>query len=108
MKNLYPLFASLALFAAGCAKTEDTDETDTTDTSVSACATFCADYATTCAATVAFDDCETACAGWAEGTEGDTSGNTLACRAYHLGAASTDAATHCPHAAADGGGVCID
>ena len=35
---------------------------------------------------------------------GDSSGNTLACRLYHLTVAATDAgsaATHCPHTVAD-------
>lgn len=68
--------------------------------------TFCADNVATCAGT--YTDaaaCETICAGFADG---DTSGNTLACRVYHLGAAASDAATHCPHTAEDGGGVCVD
>lgn len=76
------------------------------------CADFCADFFATCAD---FPDptwadaaaCETDCATWTQGTPGDTSGDTLECRAYHVGAAATDAATHCPHAASDGGGVCI-
>ena len=52
--------------------------------------------------------CVVDCAGWALGTEGDTTGDTLACRGYHLEAAitSTDFATHCPHAGPTGGGVC--
>jgi hypothetical protein len=44
----------------------------------------------------------------AVGTEGDDAGNTFACCGYHLQAALGDAAIHCPHAAADSGGVCID
>ena len=44
------------------------------------------------------------------GASGDSSGDTLACRVFHLGlaTASADAATtHCPHASASGGGVCV-
>ncbi len=46
----------------------------------------------------------------APGTSGDTSGNTAACREYHLSVAATDATAatiHCPHASPDGGGVCV-
>jgi hypothetical protein len=51
--------------------------------------------------------CETECAGWAPGTQGDAAGNSLACREYHLGAArDTDADLHCPHAG--GQAVCVD
>jgi len=84
-----------------------TDSTDAGTDVANDCATFCSDYATTCP-DVAFDSCATDCAGWAAGTPGDTSGNTFECRVYHLGAAAGDPATHCPHAAADGGGVCVD
>ena len=54
------------------------------------------------------DDCATDCAGWPEGEAGDTAANTTHCRLYHAGAAAMDAALHCPHASADGGGVCVD
>lgn len=40
------------------------------------------------------------------GTAADTSGNTVGCRTYHAGVASTDAALHCPHAGPAGGNVC--
>jgi hypothetical protein len=43
-----------------------------------------------------------------DGTPGATGGNSIQCRMYHLGAALLDAATHCPHGAPDGGGVCVD
>ncbi len=38
----------------------------------------------------------------------DAGGNTLQCRYYHASVAFSDPAAHCPHAAPDGGGVCID
>ena len=50
----------------------------------------------------------TDCAGWPEGADGDTANNTTHCRLYHAGVAADDPATHCPHASADGGGVCVD
>ncbi len=53
--------------------------------------------------------CEGTCSAWMAGTAGATSGNTLACRGYHLGVAATGtaaAATHCPHAGPGGGGAC--
>jgi hypothetical protein len=40
------------------------------------------------------------------GTDGDTSGNSVACRAYHASVAADDAATHCPHAGPSGANVC--
>jgi len=57
---------------------------------------------------VAWDSCEADFAAFAEGVADDTSGDTQACRNYHLGVASQqDPDVHCPHASADGGGVCI-
>ncbi|MBX7078726.1 MAG: hypothetical protein K1X88_06015 [Nannocystaceae bacterium] len=53
------------------------------------------------------DECMGVCATWELGTEGDTSGNTLACRGYHLMMALGDPETHCPHADADGSDVCV-
>ena len=56
--------------------------------------------------------CHAACAGIpTTGTAGDTDGDTVQCRIYHLGVAGDpDAgggAIHCPHGAVDGGGVCV-
>ncbi|MFN3200872.1 MAG: DUF4215 domain-containing protein [Bradymonadia bacterium] len=53
------------------------------------------------------DTCLSTCALFPDdGDVGDTDGNTLQCRIYHGGAAEEDSALHCPHAAAEGGGVC--
>lgn len=44
--------------------------------------------------------CLSACAGFAAGTTGDQSGDTFACRRYHLTAAAGGGnakTTHCPH-----------
>lgn len=73
-------------------------------------ADFCAEYAATCSMNA------TVCQGWAAnltaGTVGDISGNTLACRAYHVLAAKSNAPpgaeAHCGHASQLGGGVCVD
>jgi len=55
--------------------------------------------------------CTTACGAFAlTGKPGDTMGNTVQCRIYHLGAASADAAsatTHCPHANATATSQCV-
>jgi hypothetical protein len=77
------------------------------------CADFCADDAVVCSGTYATPDlCMTACATWSDMGSATSptaaSGNTLACRMYHLTAAAAagGAATHCPHTGATGGGVC--
>lgn len=114
-------FASIALFAAlmtACGSDEDkttgdsggtTDTTDTTAACFTTCADFCTAAIATCEGTYADETtCLDACAAWPCGTEGDQGGNSLACRDTHLGLAETDPTTHCPHAAADGGGVCVD
>jgi len=49
--------------------------------------------------------CTTA-AGWPAGVTGAQSGDTIACRLYHAGAAAADPVTHCPHAGPTGGAVC--
>lgn len=59
-------------------------------------------------------ECLTACDAMpTTGNTGDTSGDTVQCRFYHIGVASQNDTTHCPHAwpfAAAGGctGVCFD
>jgi hypothetical protein len=89
---------------------DDAVDDDDSATEPSACTAFCATAATTCTAsneqwatTVA---CEADCAGWPLGTPSDVAGDSLACRAYHLGVAAADPAVHCPHAGPTGGGVC--
>lgn len=41
-----------------------------------------------------------------EKTDGTETGNTVACRQYHAGAAKMSAAIHCPHAGPSGGNAC--
>ncbi len=52
--------------------------------------------------------CLTACNGYARGKVGDTTGNTLDCRIYHLNAAMAAADTHCPHTSATPTAFCVD
>jgi hypothetical protein len=52
------------------------------------------------------DACLGSCRGFPAGTAGAMSGNSLACRTYHAGAAATDATLHCPHAGPTGAGTC--
>jgi len=57
------------------------------------------------------DDCKTQCGGYTDDvdfTTNETSGDTLACRMYHLSVAAqggTEAMTHCPHVA---GSMCTN
>lgn len=53
-------------------------------------------------------DCLSACNGYARGTKGDTTGNTLECRIYHLSAAQADAETHCQHTGAQPTAFCVN
>ena len=93
----------LLFLAVGC-NGDDTDETDsgTCDAGPKDCAAFCATAVSTCTgANEVWADaaaCETECAGFpTTGCADDTSGDTLQCREYHLGAAGTDPDTHCAH-----------
>jgi hypothetical protein len=56
------------------------------------------------------DECMTTCGAFP--TNGDyyaTMGDNVQCRTYHASfPAASDSVTHCPHAAPDGGGVCVD
>jgi hypothetical protein len=80
------------------------------------CAQFCDDEASICTDDLQqYTDqanCLAECSGWSRGLEGDTTGNTLDCRIYHLAAAAgsaPDAAvTHCPHTGAHPQLFCLD
>ena len=72
------------------------------DTAPSLCDKYCQLAADNCKGANALyaDDaaCQTACATIpATGTDGDTSGNTLQCRIYHLTEAQANPVLHCPH-----------
>src|SRR5690606_610121 len=82
------------------------------------CGSWCETYCTAALEVCTGDDaiygdmaeCMTACAPLDdEGDPGATLGDTVQCRIYHLTAAlaSGDTTMHCPHAARDGGGVCV-
>jgi hypothetical protein len=66
----------------------------------------------TCPGTyISKDACLSESARYFDGSPADTAGNSLGCRLYHVNLARTSAssaATHCPHAAADGGDICTD
>ena len=74
----------------------------------------CADYCTAIMANCSADraqyadttQCMNSCAGFTAGVSGTTSGNSVACRTYHAGAAQSDPVTHCVHAGPGGAGVC--
>lgn len=77
----------------------------------------CTDYCTTILANCSGNNaqyggadpmvsCMASCQAFPTGTAADMSGNTRGCRVYHAGAAAADAALHCPHAGAGGGGAC--
>ena len=71
---------------------------------------FCESYETVCVIpghSAPFSDCPAAYGSMDPGTAGDISGDTAACREYHLGVALTSPDVHCPHASPDGGGVCV-
>jgi hypothetical protein len=80
----------------------------TAGASSAACTTFCSDEMATCtfgpAASAPYASegaCHSACAGFTPGTTGAMSGDTFACRRYHLDAAAANngalKTTHCPH-----------
>lgn len=55
------------------------------------------------------EECMTTCEGFpTNGAWDATDGDSVQCRTYHASfPAAMDAATHCPHADVDGGGVCV-
>jgi hypothetical protein len=71
------------------------------------CAAYCAVIAANCAGSneqyAELPSCMGVCATFPPGQDGDTAGNSLACRAYHATAAKMDPATHCGHAGPTGG-----
>jgi len=81
------------------------------------CGTWCQNYCYTathdgCSGQNVFkdnNDCMAFCAEIPQGTFNDVAGNTVECRTYHWGVASTSTAngiTHCPHGTPSGGTVC--
>lgn len=77
------------------------------------CEKFCTDEFDICTGDLqqydTLEDCAADCNQFARGTVGDTSGDTLDCRIYHLNAAATiSTATHCPHTGATPTAACVD
>lgn len=73
------------------------------------CDSYCAAIMTNCEGLAQYaseDDCKAFCEHLPEGTAGDTSGNSLACRAHHASLAEAEPETHCVHAGPSGAGVC--
>jgi len=75
------------------------------------CATYCSSFEQNCTDDLYTyadnDDCLEQCGTWYAGTAKDTAGHTVGCHTYHSGAAMADPETHCPHAGAGGGGICV-
>jgi hypothetical protein len=73
------------------------------------CADYCADIEANCTgANAQFGapgGCPEYCATWEAGSDPNM-GNTLACHAYHAGAAADMPEVHCAHAGPSGGAVC--
>lgn len=90
--------------------TGDPPGTTTTGGDNPGCAMYCAAMMSSCIGVDAqypgLDSCLGACAGLPPGAPGETSGNSLACRAYHAGMASISPEVHCVHAGPGGAGAC--
>ncbi len=104
---------SMSLFACGpMAGTDAGTDAGRTDAGTGAptCASYCTTVMANCVGANAQYANEASCLGtcsaWMAGASGATSGNSLACRAYHAGAATADLALHCPHAGPAGDGSC--
>jgi len=106
--------AVAALGIAACGSSSDPEPVPTLT-----CTEYCASITASCSAGNAqftsTGECNAYCTRartapelWSLGTEGGTSGNSLACRDTHAGLAATNAAVHCPHAGPSGGNVCGD
>jgi len=66
------------------------------------CTSYCTNITGSCTGVLAqytnMAHCMAMCGAWPVGTDNDTSGNTLGCRAYHSGAVATLGTDHCYHA----------
>ena len=76
------------------------------------CVDYCALYASGCDDFNEYENnndiCLSQCAQWPLGMAGDTTGDSLGCRLYHVGVANqVDANVHCPHAGPSGAGTCV-
>ena len=88
--------------SAGSAALGDAGGSSEPLTQAELCEKFCTDEFDICTGDLqqydTVEDCAADCNQFARGTVGDTSGDTLDCRIYHLNAAATvSTTTHCPH-----------
>eukprot|EP00035_Acanthoeca_spectabilis_P014691 m.284809 g.284809 ORF g.284809 m.284809 type:complete len:1026 (+) comp16200_c1_seq1:304-3381(+) len=105
--------------ATTCAVPETTTGTTTTTTTTTQVLTpsnFCSMFMSTCGNGFGWNDanaCQTSVTRYIDGTPGATSGNTLACRIYHLNVArqqidgSPTESLHCSHASDSGNNTCV-
>jgi hypothetical protein len=84
--------------------------TDMTTGGDPACMNYCTELMGACSGAnlqySSLESCLGVCGTFSEGMVGDVTGNTLACRLYHTGAAAEDADTHCVHAGPGGANAC--
>ena len=112
MLNDLVKFSVLALALVACGGDKTTTDSGAGEECDLSCADYCSSFLSACAADASNTyadqaDCETKCEGFTCGTAEDTSGDTLGCRIYHAGAAASDPATHCGHAAESPTDACI-
>ncbi|MCH9680408.1 MAG: hypothetical protein K0V04_03155 [Deltaproteobacteria bacterium] len=76
------------------------------------CGAYCELYMSSCqdfAEYANMQHCMDHCGQWPEGAMEDVDGDSLGCRIYHAGVASSiDAQLHCPHSGPSGAQVCTD
>lgn len=88
--------------------TTGTGSTTSTGSGAATCDAYCAAIDANCgdpfAQYTGTDACAEICPVFMQGNPGDTSMNTLECRAYHTAAAASGADPHCMHAGPLGGG----
>jgi hypothetical protein len=116
MRAFISIVTGLCLAACGDGGGDDNPAADAPPGSADAppaaptCASYCTAIQANCtAANLQFGtpaDCMASCATWMQGMTGATSGNTLACRAYHADAAAASPGVHCRHAGPGGDDAC--
>lgn len=101
----------LSVLFTGCGSSAPTVPSDTTATPQSDCDSYCALIGLRCGKAAlqyaTWDSCQSVCSGFSTaGQAGDTTGNTLQCRATYLHAARQRPVTFCPTAGPSGGDAC--
>lgn len=114
---MFLFLACVSLGAACGSKDESTSSTTSAAAGTGgggggspSCEAYCTAVMTNCTADNAvyasMAICMGACATMPDGTEADTTGDTIGCRTYHAGAAKADPKTHCQHAGPGGADFC--